>query len=104
MLKGKVARRERTRWQTAPQVVSKTKKNHQKQHMAISREEDSISDCFVKIAMTPEQLTAAKAAKKAERKANKKNVKEEKSEKRKNKIKKKDKKKAINKTKGNKKK
>ena len=68
------------------------------------QEEDSISDCFVKIAMTPEQLTAAKAAKKAERKANKKNVKEEKSEKRKNKIKKKDKKKAINKTKGNKKK
>ena len=69
-------------------------------------EEDNSDDdsVFVKKAMTPEELAAAKEAQRAERRANKKAVKEANSEKRKTKIKKKDKKRAINKTKGNKKK
>lgn len=68
-------------------------------------EEDSDDDSvFVKRAMTPEELVAAKEAQRAKRRANKKAVKEANTEKRKTKIKKKDKKRAINKTKGNKKK
>ena len=59
---------------------------------------------YIKKAMTPEKLKAAKEAKRAANKANKKSVKEANCTKRKNKIKKKDKKRAINKTKGNKKK
>ena len=59
---------------------------------------------YIKKAMTPEELKAAKEAKRAANKANKKSVKEANCTKRKNKIKKKDKKRAINKTKGNKKK
>ncbi len=59
---------------------------------------------YIKKAMTPAELKAAKDAKRAALKANKKAVKEANSLKRKNKIKKKDKKRAINKTKGNKKK
>jgi RIO kinase 1 len=61
-------------------------------------------DRFTKVAMTPEEATAAKEAVRAMRKANKKAVKEVQSERRKTKIKKKDKQRAINKTKGNKKK
>ncbi|KAL7548540.1 hypothetical protein ACHAWF_011830 [Thalassiosira exigua] len=61
-------------------------------------------DRFTKVAMTPEEATAAKEAVRAKRKANKKAVKEVQSERRKTKIKKKDKQRAINKTKGNKKK
>jgi len=68
-------------------------------------EEDSDDDSvFIKRAMTPEELVAAKEAERAKRRANKKTVKEANTEKRKTKIKKKDKKRAINKTKGNKKK
>lgn len=71
-------------------------------------EEDSSSESgekkFVKAAMTPEEVAAAKEEEKARRKANKKAVKEAQSEKRMNKIKKKDKQRAIKKTKGNKKK
>eukprot|EP00984_Skeletonema_dohrnii_P028958 scaffold19228_cov129-Skeletonema_dohrnii-CCMP3373.AAC.3 len=68
-------------------------------------EEDSDDDSvFIKRAMTPEELVAAKEAERAKRRANKKAVKEANTEKRKTKIKKKDKKRAINKTKGNKKK
>lgn len=59
---------------------------------------------YVKVAMTPEEVAAAKEATRAMRRANKKAVKDSNSEKRKTKIKKKDKQKAINKTKGNKKK
>lgn len=58
---------------------------------------------FVKIAMTPEEASAAKEAIRAMRRENKKTVKESQSEKRKAKIKKKDKQRAINKTKGSKK-
>ena len=60
-------------------------------------------DCFVKKAMTPEELKAKKDAVRSSRKENKKKVKEEQSEKRKTKIKKKDKKRAINKAKNKKK-
>lgn len=67
-------------------------------------ESDDDSETFVKKAMTPEDLAAAKEAERAMRRANKKAVKEANTEKRKTKIKKKDKKRAINKTKGNKKK
>ena len=58
---------------------------------------------YVKIAMTPEEASAAKEAIRAMRRENKKTVKECQSEKRKVKIKKKDKQRAINKTKGSKK-
>ena len=58
---------------------------------------------YVKIAMTPEEASAAKEAIRAMRRENKKTVKESQSEKRKVKIKKKDKQRAINKTKGSKK-
>lgn len=67
-------------------------------------ESDDDSETFVKKAMAPEDLAAAKEAERAIRRANKKAVKEANTEKRKTKIKKKDKKRAINKTKGNKKK
>lgn len=67
---------------------------------SISDEEsEDEEDGFVKVARTPEQLQAERAALKQQRKANKKAVKEEKSEKRKDKIKKKDKKRAIKKSK-----
>ncbi len=83
---------------------------------AYDEDEDSIDEEFknddnydddgryIKKAMTPEEVNAAKEAKRAANKANKKAVKLANSEKRKSKIKKKDKKRAINKTKGNKKK
>ena len=58
---------------------------------------------YVKIAMTPDEASAAKEAIRAMRRENKKTVKECQSEKRKVKIKKKDKQRAINKTKGSKK-
>mmetsp|Transcript_20446 Transcript_20446/g.31542 ORF Transcript_20446/g.31542 Transcript_20446/m.31542 type:complete len:621 (+) Transcript_20446:56-1918(+) len=67
-------------------------------------DDDDDSTRFIKTAMTPEELAAAKEEVRAARKANKRAVKEARSEKRLTKIKKKDKRKAIKKTKGNKKK
>lgn len=59
---------------------------------------------YIKIAMTPEELQAAKEAKRDAMKEHKKSIKEENSQKRREKLKKKDKRRAINKTKGSKKK
>jgi RIO kinase 1 len=59
---------------------------------------------YIKKAMTPEELLAAKEAKRDAMKDHKKSIKEENSQKRREKLKKKDKRRAINKTKGSKKK
>jgi len=77
------------------------------QESSVDYEDDANYDAdgrYIKKAMTPEELQAAKEAKRDAMKEHKKSIKEENSQKRRDKIKKKDKKRAINKTKGSKKK